>query len=310
MIKRVIIYTCLVIALACGLQWFMCEGLRRNEKGVYEKYHTLFLKKNNYNSLIIGSSRAEMHMDVNLLDSLTMLNSYNAGVSGATTRIAYSVLKSYLVNSAMPKVVFFECDFHICHLKTDTIFNFPRYFPFLSNDELYRSYKAIDKRFVQFKYNPFYSLPYMGINYISPALYGWMGKIGPYDQYYSNGFFKNTVIDHYDHFNTSRYHGYIHPETRAYLDSIIHLCKSRNCRLVFTMSPAYKDAQQEVVNKAQIVKQYQNIAFTNHISLLDYSSDTTIINQKNLFEDNYHMLYRGARLYTHKIARDFNNISR
>jgi len=310
LIKKILLYALLAVTLGYGLQWLIAEGLRKNKKGVYEKYNRLFLEKNAYNALILGSSRAEMHVDVSLLDSLTGLNTFNAGVSGATTRMAYTVLKSYLVSSEMPKVIFFECDFHISHLKTDTIFNFSRYFPYLSNPVLYDGFKKIDPRFCQFKYNPFYSLPYSGINAISPALHGWLGKSGNYDDFYKNGFFKNTVIDTYDHFNTKTYYGYINKETQQYLDSIMLFCKTNACKLIFTMSPAYKNAQKEVLNKDRIIEHYKNIAFINHIPILDYSGDTAIIGHKEYFEDNYHMLYRGARIYTQKIASDFNNIAR
>jgi hypothetical protein len=296
--------------LLYGLQWLINKGLRNNQKGVYEKYSTLFLKKNSFNALILGSSRAEMHTDVALLDSLTGLHTFNAGVSGATTRMAYVILRSYLVNSTVPKTIFFECDFHISHLKTDTIFNFPRYFPYLSNEMLYNGFKAIDSRFTQFRYNPLCSLPYSGINSLSPALHGWTATSGNYDDAYHNGFFKNTEIDHYDHFNTFKYAGYMHPETRQYLDSLIGFCEAHSCRLVFMMSPAYKHAQREVTNKDKIIEQYKSIAFTHHIPVFEHSNDTDIVTHRAYFEDNYHMLYSGARLFTRKIAADFNNIPR
>ena len=308
MIKKGIIYVSVVIALAYALQWFILAGLRHNKQGVYDKYNTLFLKHNTYNALVLGSSRAEMHIDVALLDSLTGLHSFNAGVSGATTRMAYAVLKAYCVNSEIPKIIFLECDFHISHLNTDTIFNFPRYFPFLSNKVLYSEFKHIDPRFTQFRYNPFYGLPYMGIPYINPALNGWLGKQGIYDASYRNGFFKNTVIDHYDHFDTKTYYGFISEETRNYLDSIITFCKVNSTRLVFTMSPAYIKAQKEVMNKPQIIEEYGRIAKAHQIPLFNYSNDASVIYNKRYFEDNYHMLYEGARIYTRKIAVDFNNI--
>ena len=174
---------------------------------------------------ILGSSRAEMHLDVNLLDSLTGLNSFNAGVSGASTRMAFIVLRSYLQHSNMPKTIFLEIDFHISHLKTDTIFNFTRYFCYLSNPVLYSELKKIDARFIQFKYNPFYSLPFSGINSLSPALHGWLRKTTKYDMYYRNGFFENRVNDHYDHFDVKKFTGFIHPETKQYLDSFLVFSK-------------------------------------------------------------------------------------
>lgn len=310
MIRKVALYTLAFLLLIYSIHWFISEGLRRNRAGVYEKYTTLFLKSNHYNTLVLGSSRAEMHLDVGLLDSLTGLRSYNAGVSGATTRVAFTVLKAYTLHSEAPENVFFECDFHISHLKTDTIFNFPRYFPYLSNARLYEGFRQIDPRFALFRYLPLYSLPYSGINALGPALNGWAGRRGSYDKAYERGFFRNTVNDGYDHFNSNQHLGYMHPETRQYLDSIIGFCQQHHCRLFLTMSPAYSATQQELLNRDEVIGQYQDIADFYHLPLLNYSTDSSICRHQAYFEDNYHLFYTGARLYTRKIAGDFNNIIR
>lgn len=289
-------------------QWFIYKGLTINKQGVYHKYSTIFSSSNNYNALVLGSSRAEMHTDTKLLDSLTGLKTFNAGVSGGSTRMAYIVLKSYLQNSKIPKTIFLEIDFHISHIKTDTIFNFPRYFPYLSNPVLYSEFKKIDSRFVQFKYNPFYSLPFSGINALNPSLHGWLGKSTSYDVFYQNGFFKNTVNDNYDHFEVKQFTGFIHPETRQYLDSFIVFAKTNECKLIFTVSPVYKDAEVEVLNKREIMQGFNDIALVNKVPFLDLSLDSVIANNKMYFEDNYHMMYSGARLYTQKLAHFYNNI--
>lgn len=293
-----------------ALQWLLYKGIQKNKEGVYHKYSTIFLKKNTYNALVLGSSRAEMHTDINLLDSLTGLNSFNAGVSGATTRVAFIVLKSYLQHSEIPKTIFLEIDFHISHLKTDTIFNFTRYFSYLSNPVLYNEFKKIDSRFFHFKNNPFYSLPFSGINSLSPSIQGWLQKSNDYDLFYKKGFFKNTVIDDYGHFDVTHFTEFIHPETRRYVDSFIVFSKKNNIQLVFTISPIYKNAETEVLNKYQVIKAYKNIALINHIPFADFSSDTTISNHRYFFEDNYHMMYSGARSYTQKIAAFYNNNKR
>lgn len=309
MTRKIAIYACVLVSLLYGLRWFIYEGMRRNPKGVYEKYATLFLKKNAYNTLVIGSSRAEMHFDVSLFDSITGRHSYNAGVPGGTTRMAYVILQSYLQHSQVPETVFLECDFHISHLKTDTIFSFPRYFPFLSNPVLYEGFRAIDPRFRQFRYNPFYSLPYSGIHGLSTALRGWAQKPGSYDHVYEHGFYRNAA-GHYDHYGSTPRYGYLHPETRHYLDSIIGFCKANHCRLIFTMSPVYKAAQGEIINRERIIAQYRDIAFRHHIPLFNYSADSSLCNHSAFFDDDYHMFESGARLYTRKIASDFNNIAR
>ena len=308
MIKKVITYSVITIALLYALQWFVLEGIRRNRKGNFEKYTTIFLKKNNYNTIVLGSSRAFMHLENSLFDSLTGTNSYNLGLAGASTRVSYIALRSYCVKSAIPKTILFEIDYHISHLNTDTVFNFNQYIPYLENKELYDGFTKIDNRFTWFKYVPVYALPYLNTKSLSSALHGWLKKPGMYDDSFNKGFYKNLNRDKEYNFKVKQFTGIISGENKRYLDSIITFCKDNGCKLIFTISPAYKDVQREVINKDQIIEEYKNIALTNRIPLLNYSDDPAIINDKRYFEDNYHLLYAGARIYTRKIAADFNNI--
>jgi hypothetical protein len=310
LIKKVPIYLLITIALLYALQWFVMEGIRRNPKGNFEKYSTIFLKKNNYNTLIAGSSRAFMHLDNSLFDSLTGSNSYNIGLAGASTRVSYIALKAYCVNSQMPKTVLFEIDYHISHLSTDTVFNFNQYIPYLGNDVLYTDFQKIDGRFRYFKHVPVYALPYLNTRSLSSALHGWLKKPGLYDDSFYKGFYRNLNRDKEYNFKVKRFTGIISSENRQYLDSVVNFCDRHHCRLIFTISPAYKDAQKEVINKDQIIEHYRNIARAKGIPLFNYSEDPDIMNNKSYFEDNYHLLYAGSRIYTRKIARDFNNITK
>lgn len=310
MIKKIIIYTIAVIALAYALQWFVLEGLRRNKEGIYEKYNTIFFKQNSYSTIMMGSSRMFMHLDNNLFDSLTQSNSYNIGLPGATMRLSYACLRAYCVKSKIPQQVFLELDYQISHITTDTIYNFSTYFPFLQNEVLYQQFKTIDKRFVQFKYNPFYELPFLGINSLSASLNGWTKRSGYYDHYFKKGFFKNELYDDYNHVLRINKDKTMSEETKSYLDSTVVFCKKHQIKLFFTMSPAYKDAINGLKHKETIIKQFEDLAKKEGITVFNYSKDSLISNNKSYFEDSFHMLYPGARIYTQKIAQDFNNIPR
>jgi hypothetical protein len=290
-----------------GLQWFVLEGLRKNQKGIYNKYNTIFLKQNNYNTIMMGSSRMFMHLDNNLFDSLCHTQSYNIGLPGATTRMTFACLKGYLNYSSAPKTAFLELDYHISHLTTDTVYNFSTYIPYLSNQSFYKQLKSIDRRFSQFKYNPFVTLPYLGISSLSASLNGWFHRPGYYDNYFEQGFFKNELMDDYNHVGAYNKFGVISSETSSYLDSIVYLCKQNKTQLIFTISPAYKNAGISIPTHKNVIQQFKQIAQQYQLPVLDYSKDTSICNQKKYFEDNYHMFYSGARLYTQKIAQDFNN---
>jgi hypothetical protein len=136
---------------------------------------------------------------------------------------------------------------------------------------------------------------------------GWLGRKGYYDDFFYQGFFKNELMDDYNHVGASNISGSISGETRNYLDSIMTICEEKKIQLAFTISPAYKDAGIQIKTHQNVIAQFRQMAQMKQIPLFDYSNDTSICNHKEYFEDNYHMLYAGARIYTQKIAADFNN---
>lgn len=280
------------------------SGIRKNKSGMFEKYNTIFLNSSEFNLLFIGSSRAETHFNPYIFDSITGLNSYNIGVTGATPRIAYAVLKAYCSKSKFPKYLVFDIDFHFLKYNIDTIRHFPRYFPFLENEELLNQFQKIDTRFKMFKYNPLYSLPYSNTRLLSASLHGWLGISGKYDSCYYKGFFKQVFSDSLISSKTDNYYSFIHVKERACLDSIILFAQKNKMNLLLTTSPMFKGGEPQLLNKKQMVDQLKNIAKINKLNYVDFSfcdfSETP-----SCFSDNYHMNYKGTGLFSKKFGLFF-----
>lgn len=281
-------------------------GIRKNKAGVFEKYDTMFLKQNNYDVLFLGSSRAETHFDPRLFDSLTGHNSYNLGVTGATPRIAFGVLKAYCSKSALPKFLIFDVDLHFLKYGVDTVRHFPRYFPYLKNETLLKQFNQIDDRFVSFYYNPVHSLPYSNFRILSASLHGWMGITGKYDSCYYKGFPKMRFVNTLEAIPIRKFHTWFHPKERAYLDSIITFSKQKNIKLVLLTSPLFDGGNVEMLNKNEIADQIKNIAKINHLEYHDLSQ-RSFSNDRSCFIDFYHMTAKGADLFTNEFSRIFNS---
>ncbi len=279
-------------------------GIRRNKAGVFEKYNTMFLKKNNYNVLFLGSSRTEMHFDPKLFDSITGSNSYNIGVTGATPRIAFKILKAYCSKSSLPDYLIFDVDIHFLKYGFDIINHFPRYFPYLKNEVLLEEFNQIDDRFKQFKYNPFYSLPYSNINLLSVSLHGWLNIPGKYDTCYYKGF-AGTVRGELETLPVKRFYTFFNVKERQYLDSIINFSKKNNVKLLLITSPMFGGGKLEMINKPQITAQIKNIAISNGINYLDFS-EFAPSNKRQYYIDYYHMTSSGANAFTREFSLHFS----
>jgi len=304
LIKKVSIYLIFFVLGIFAVREFVYIGVRKNKQGVFEKYNTMFLKENAYDVLFLGSSRAETHFNPYIFDSITGHFSYNLGVTGATPRIAYAVLKAYCSKSKLPKHLVFDLDFHFLKHGVDTIRHFPRYFPYLANTVLLQQFNKIDNRFVSFKYNPLYSLPYSNIRMLGSALHGWFGKTGKYDTTYYKGY-ASVLFNDFPHKKIHKpFYGFIHSIERGYIDSIIIFSKQNNINLVLVSSPMYNGAETEMLNKKEVVDQLKSIAKINNLEYWDMSKEA-YCNKSDYFTDNFHMTASGARLFTLGFAYNF-----
>ena len=291
-----------------GLRWIHYKGLLRQNSGYYAKYKTVFFEKNDFNVIFLGSSRVEMHYNTKQFDSLTGKNSFNLSLAGATPQVAFAALKAYLLNSKAPDELFYEIDYHFLKWKSSEVKEFNNYFPFLSNKILRSEFNTIDKRTNQFYYNPYLSFPYTGLKNISTSLHGWLGIPNKTDSLYYKGYLKEVFRPQLSFQSVAKYHTWFNGTDRAYLDSIISMCRKNNTSLTLISSPIFSGGQVDLLNKKQIIMQLNNIAKINSINYYDFSS-LSFCNQRNLFIDHYHMNHNGASKFTHFFSNFYNNNS-
>lgn len=308
MIKKIITYLILFISALFLYRTFLYTGIRKNKQGIYNKYNELFIKKgNSYDVLFLGSSRAEMHFHPKIFDSITGLNSYNMGISGASVRISYAMLKTYCSQHNKPKFVIYNVDYF--HLKNDTdrINDFPIYFPYLSNTNLRRELNNIDHRFTSFYYNPLHSIPYTQIESLSPSLHGWLNILGKYDTLMYKGF-QTCITNELQKKETNNpIYSYISIKNRNYIDSLITYTKTNNIQLILVTTPVVGEGNEDVLNKSILVQQMHNIASINHISYINYT-DSLNYRDTLLFADHFHLNLIGALKFSKKFSLTFDTI--
>lgn len=283
------------------------KGLLMHQKGYYAKYKEAFFGNNYYDVVFLGSSRVAMHFNTQVFDSITGCNSFNLSLSGANAPLAYAALKTYLEKHKAPEYLFYETDIHFVKFNTHDIKEFNNYFPFLKNKTLLEEFNRIDGRMYHFYYNPFYSWPYTGLQNISSSLHGWFGKEERYDNLFYKGYIKDNFHPQLVETDTIKpYFNYFEPGNRAYLDSIINLCKQKSIQIYLVTSPMFKGGNKDVSNMEGIFRQVNNIALYHNIEHWNYSTTPYCSNEK-LFVDHFHMNYLGANLFSIEFAQKFSN---
>ena len=87
-----------------------------------------------------------------------------------------------------------------------------------------------------------------------------------------------------------------------YLRKFITLCRERDIKLVFMVSPAYR------VASADLYDVLKEVASEYEIPFLDYHSQGLYLDHPEYFKDKSHLWDKGARLYTAVFAHDLKRI--
>jgi hypothetical protein len=309
LIRKTALYFLLLCFGLFGFRFLHYKGLLKQLNGFYGKLNVVFLNQNTYNTLFLGSSRAEMHYDIRCIDSLTSWDSYNVSMAGASPMMAFSVLKIYLNRSASPERVFYEVDLNRLSENYSEIYNFNNYFAYLSDPLVRAELASIDRRMNHFYWNPFYSLPYTGLKNISTSLHGWLNLPNDVDALYYRGFMKDTINTHMQYKASSPALVYLSNHNRNYLDSIVGLCKEKNIHLYLLSSPIFSGGQLDMKNKEHVKRQMEFFAKKNRIPYWDLSS-LPFCNRRDLFVDNLHLNAKGAELFSQYFVDYFNTKSR
>ncbi|MDQ3111749.1 MAG: hypothetical protein M3R17_17810 [Bacteroidota bacterium] len=304
--KRPLLFAITAIALLYAVRAFEYAGIRRNAKGEFAKLRQTFIDTNNFDLLVIGSSRAECEFYTPMIDSLTGLHSFNIGMIGSVMPFTRATLEAYLVHSSAPQYVVLNLDLHSLSDNPDTVYNFPRYFAFLENEKLYEGLKARDKRFFYFKHFPVYSMPYYTSRYFNSSLRGWAGKSGKYDADYTGGFAPHIKNDRLGDLDTMTIPEFNHPVPALIwqeLKKIVQICREKKIKLILTTTPLFHRWEEKVVNYQQILSQFRAFAYNQKLPFIDLSHDS-IRFSKELYADPAHLAKPGALLFTSRFCAD------
>jgi hypothetical protein len=298
--KRPLLFATIALLLLYAVRAFEYAGIRKNAHGEFAKLRQAFEDKNNFDLLVIGSSRAECEFYTPVIDSATGLTSFNIGMTGAVMPFIRATLEAYLVHSAPPKYVVLNLDLHSFSDNPDTVYNFPRYFAFLDNEKLYEGLKARDKRFAYFKYLPFYSMPFYTSRYFNSSLRGWIGKPGKYDADYEQGFaphIKNSGLGDFDTLTIPVFNHYAPAFAWEELGKIDSICKKNGSQLILAVVPLFHRWEDKVINYSALLSLFRNYAMQRHIPFIDLSRDPIRFN-KALYADPAHLDKEGAIIFT------------
>lgn len=267
---------------------------------------TEILEKNTaFDVLFVGSSRTHFSINPQIIDTISKVNSFNAGIEGGDLYEFEMIINAYLEHHQAPKCIVLNFDMHSFNGEVK-MYNYPVYYPFYRNNTVIKKYLKQNNYLTTIKeVLPFLQISDFDDNSKGYIIKGLMGKneILPNDFQYK-GFVSNTDVKiSSDIHSLSKITLEISNEKLKCLDNLILLCKKNGIHLIFTYGPEYKKMYQNSVNnKIQILSIIESASKKNNITFLR-EDNLEFCNNPNYFANITHLNKSGAEVYSLDFAK-------
>jgi hypothetical protein len=279
------------------------KGQRKFYQHETQRFNVL-LGNASYDVLYIGSSRAHVHYNPKITDSITGLSSYNFGVEGGNLLETNLWLQAYLAAHPKPKLILLDIPLFAFDIDQRPFFNHTIYFPYLNNQVFYSTISQY-KKIGSYKYIPFLELMEVDDYNKFNALKGLAGKKSKHSEGYSyNGFADNGT----EIFSPTGYKApvdtantHLTQKGKDLLKAIIDTCNKKGIQLVMVYSPQYNEGHYTA--HADFFRYLQEISARNKIPFYNYM-EQPLSRDSSLFANAGHLNRKGAKIFSAAIAND------
>lgn len=292
----------LAVSLTLLMTWGTYKVIIRYDKkyfhSISKNEFVLLEDTTSYDMLLLGSSRMKNNVNPRIVDSITKLNTYNAGSSGANLVEINTILQSYLLRHAPPKYIVLALD--LFSLESDKHLQYyPTYITCNGSPPIREALKEEGVPTALYQLLPFLKIVELNDYYKGVVVKAMKGETDiAADDFYYKGFVSNTAnVITKDEFGPRMKFGITEKGLGA-INEIIRVCEKNGTKLVLTYAPEYKRLNvRSAENADEVFAAYDSIARVNNIPF--YHDEYLELNQrKELFANNGHLNRPGAEVYS------------
>ena len=302
---RILLFCLMPLPMLLFLDHAVTKGLHRSRFLYYGEWSDLFNARINADVLIMGTSRAYVHVSPKILDSMLATNSYNLGMDGASVDIQRDILALYLQHNKKPKYILQEIGYPT-FVRSQSSQYFQEFKAYLQDTSVWR---ILQQHYPQIsladKYAPLYRyngdlvlikegiMSYMGrgtkdLKYkgYEPRTYPWDSSFYEFKEHNPNG--KRMKID---------------AEMVQQFNDYLGWCRANDIKVVLFMAPTYYESVSYILNFSEVQEIVTDCAKKHRLLLLDYTADSLSMN-RGYFYNSQHLNKKGAELFSVQLAND------
>lgn len=284
------------------MEYLVTNGLLKTGYSLYGEWNEVNDGGINADLVVLGSSRAVVHISPEIIDTLLGLESYNLGLNGFNFLLHKHRFDFYLEKNNPPKYIIHCLDVHGLEKKKE-LFQDTQFLPYLDNaiiKNLTKKYEGLtlsDYHIPFFRYRKHHDLIRVGLEeFFNTKHYTSNKKKGHYT------YDKSWVNKPYETLK-NRYPINIDLDSIVYqqFENYLSEAKKNGIEVFLVYPPYYEEAQNVTVNRAEMIAIYQNLAEKYEFPFWDYSSDSLSLDKK-YFMDYNHLNKKGMEIFSTRIG--------
>lgn len=296
------IFLSLLLGIGCTQIFYSFIEKGANEYHVHKfsRMREIYKSEEYYDILCLGSSRTHVTIYPSVIDSITGLSSYNAGIEGGNLYEFKITLQGYLVHHKKPKVIVLCIDAHSFNIDKKVFYPL-QYFEQINNPVVYDIFKKDEDYNLFFIKNvPFLRLIYFDDYAKNQAISGLFRKteLSESHAFQNKGFLSNG----FNCLDTTHAKSYLKTNlqfSRTGIEAmtwILNWCRLNNVQLMLTYAPEYRfKLQQSFVGFDQFLKKVDSLRG----NLPFYREDSLSLSNNPCYFANYgHVNTIGAIEYS------------
>ena len=287
--RKKIVFIAIILGIVVGCDWLIGavtkdEILNVRDVGVNQTNTVQAFFKRTADVLILGPSTANHHYDCKIIEDSLGMTCFNAGRDGQNIIYDAMVLEGFLTRCTPKLVVVDVTHSTLSDTWMSSLNDFNCYYGFLQPiDDIIDSIGGPLDRFKR-----------MSNIYRYNKTWEWL----------LNARFAKTAedLDGYRPLEVKEIKGLkstnessqfvMAEECRHYLDRIIDICKEKNVKILFAISPTL------VIDNGIFAKNVNDVLHGKGVELMNWNGDTAYINHPELFYDKTHLNAKGAEVFT------------
>lgn len=241
--------------------------------------------------VMMGTSRCNLHYVPSIISDTIGISVYNGGIDASGSIFAHYIMLCHILAHHTPKVVCLDVLANDFAKEKDPFRTISFFAPYFGQNEMADSVFRLANTYWAYQVSHLY-------RYNAKAASNLAGLAVNKQAHEDNGYLPHECPKHFPEIFDDGLVKEVDPLKLSYIRKFISLCRQKDIKLVFMVSPSYTRAPKQ---KYSVLSE---IAEENDIPMFDYHTTGMFLDHPEYFKDNGHLWDKGARLFSSAFASD------